>query len=479
MNRAPGAVTVTVSALASVLGYSCPMPRIFRVRAATLALCSSCLVSGIGIGTTLRPAEAAPGPKPAPADYSRYQKLDMFARALAIIEQYYVRPVDDRELVYASIRGLVSELDPHTMFLPPQEAKLLREDIEGAFGGVGMVVVLGRDPDGTRYLDVRDVIPDGPADDAAIEPGHRIVRIEGQPIAHFPDLQRAITTIRGKPGTAIEVTVEDPSRGIQRTVTLTREIIDPPAVETQYLGGGIGVLRLRDFPEDATPEIRGGLATLEREAGKTGLRGVVLDLRDNGGGLLDEAIGIVDVFVSEGVIVRTRGRRGVVVDEARARRTGTESDVPLVVLVNKGSASASEIVAGALQDHGRAVVVGERTYGKGSVQAPFELDDGSLLKLTTALYYTPADRLIQAAGITPDVFVGAGDPKALSQTDSRPEIEPERAHPRHLRPEDFGRMAASTVDESPAVRAAGDDLQLRVSVQHLEAWQRIDKGAGQ
>ena len=199
----------------------------------------------------------------------------------------------------------------------------------------------------------------------------------------------------------------------------------------------------------------------------------MIDLRDNGGGLLDEAIGIVDLFVSEGPIVRTRGRRGIMIDEARSHRIGTDSDLPLVILVNKGSASASEIVAGALQDHKRALIIGERTYGKGSVQAPFELDDGSMLKITTALYYTPKDRLIQASGITPDVYVGTAPPEALQQGDSRPEIEPERAHPRHLKPEDFGRIAESLVDETAAIRAAADDQQLRTAVQHLKAWERI------
>lgn len=435
------------------------------------------LLVGIVVGASLRPAIAAPQARaePAPAGYSRFAKLDMFARALAIVEQHYVRPVDDQQLVYAAIRGLVSELDPHTSFLAPDEAKLLREDIEGAFGGVGMVVVLGRDEDGGRFLDIRDVVPDGPADRAGIQAGHRIRRIDGKSIAQFPDLQRAISTIRGQPGTRIQVTVEDPARGILRTVTLTRAVIDPPAVEVRYLGDGYGVLRLRDFPESAAREMREGLAELRQKAGKTGLRGVVIDLRDNGGGLLDQATGVVDLFVADGTIVRTRGRQGVLVDEIRARRVGTETDVPLVVLVNKGSASASEIVAGALQDHGRALIVGERTYGKGSVQAPFELDDGSLLKLTTALYYTPDDRLIQASGITPDVYVGAAPPGALPNRDSRPELKPERENPRHLEPEDFGRVTPLMRDEGPAIRATGEDLQLRAAVQHLQAWTRVGK----
>ena len=256
---------------------------------------------GASIGPAL--AEAEPAPKAAPPAYSRYAKLDMFARALAIIEQYYVRPVDDQAIVYAALRGLVSELDPHTSFLPPVDAKLLREDIEGAFGGIGMVVILGRDPAGQRFLDVRDVIPDGPAHQANIASGHRILAINGQSIAQFVDLQRAITVIRGEPGTKVEITVEDPVRGVKRTVSLTRAVIDTPPVEVRYLGEGIGVLRLRDFPEDAGKDVRDGIAQLRTQAGETGLRGLALDLRDNGGGLLDEAIRIVDLFVAEGAIV--------------------------------------------------------------------------------------------------------------------------------------------------------------------------------
>jgi carboxyl-terminal processing protease len=439
---------------------------------ATLSLAVG-LVGGVGLHASLSPAFAAPVPKPAPASYSRFAKLDLFARALAIVEQYYVRPVDDTELIHAAVRGIAAELDPHTTFLAPKEAKLLREDIEGTFGGIGMVVVLGREPDGSTFLDVRDVVPEGPADQAGIAVGQKVVRIAGKPISQFPDLQQAIVEIRGAPGTQIALTIEDPVRGVLHTHKLTRAIVDPPAVEVSYLGEGVGVLRLRDFTEDATAEVRSGIADLRKDAGDSGLRGVVLDLRDNGGGLLDEAIGIVDLFVEEGVIVRTRGRRGVIVDEARARRAGTETDLPLVVLVNKASASASEIVAGALQDHARALVVGERTYGKGSVQAPFDLEDGSLFKLTTALYYTPADRLIQASGIMPDVFVGGAPSGTPHDLDTRPELRPERDQPRHLVPEDFGRRSASTADTGPAVRATGEDLQLRTAVEHLQAWDRL------
>lgn len=463
-------------------------------RIKSLALAGSCLTAGLVVGlvggwlgATATPlaigAESVvdTGParvRPAAPDYSRYRKIDLLARALSTVEQHYVRPVDGDELVYAAVRGLVSELDPHTEFLDPREARLLREEIEGAFGGVGMVVTLARDDDGKIFLDVRDVVAEGPAARSGVQVGARVVAIEGRPVAQFTDLREAIMVMRGEPGTAVRFTVEPPDGGERRELRVRREIIDSPPVQTEYLGEGIGVLRLTDFPEAAAKDLRRGLQELRGTAGKTGMKGLVLDLRDNGGGLLGEAVRIVDLFVSKGTIVRTRGRRGQLVDEARARAPGTESKLPLVVLVNKTSASASEIVAGALQDHGRALVIGERSYGKGSVQAPFELGDGSLLKLTIALYYTPHDRLIQASGIVPDVWVGM-PPDGLAQgaEDSRPGVQTERDLPRHLTPDQFGRALGSDPSDGPAirpaVRAAGDDAQLRAAVEHLQAWETL------
>jgi len=205
-------------------------------------------------------------------------------------------------------------------------------------------------------------------------------------------------------------------------------------------------------------------------------------LRDNGGGLFDQAVAVADLFLSRGVIVRTRGRRGKVLDRARATAGGTRADVPLVVLINKASASASEIVAGALQDHHRALIVGERSYGKGSVQSPFRLGDGSVLKLTVALYYTPDDRLIQAAGIKPDIRVG---PRREPYVDGLPTLDPERADPMHLRPEAFGRPPSDAAAEDsdpkaglgPALQSAGEDAQLAVAGEHLLAWDRVNSGS--
>ncbi len=497
-----------------------------------------CLAVGLWAGTQLhraetrawatepearvqRSAELRPVVEPVgepPRDYSRYQKLDTFARALAILEQYYVRPLNGERLLDAAIAGLVSELDPHTAYLPPADAKLLHEDTQGRFGGVGLIVTLRSqpteptadepdepdepsdptaeaapsddasapgDPAPTQHarwvLHIDDVVPGGPAEQAGLEVGDLILAIEGKPIAHYTSLHDAVMIMRGEPGTQATFTTQrDGGPAVERRVT--RAIVDPPAVEVRWLGEGLGVLRLRDFQATSAREMREGLVVLEdmakaeaKAAGartKGALRGVVLDLRDNGGGLLDQAVEIVDMFVASGPIVRTRGRQGVLLDEARAQAAGTERDLPLVVLINKGSASASEIVAGALQDHARALIIGERSYGKGSVQSPFELGGGALLKLTTALYYTPDDRLIQASGIAPDIRVG---PIRAELTDSRPDLEPERTRDRHLRPEDFGREPAPTDDlPSPARVAADDDAQLLSAIDHLQAWATID-----
>lgn len=475
----------------------------------TALACLLCLALGGVAGASLNSALAAnakeappdaeeseirPAVEPvgsAPNDYSRYRKLDRFARALAIIEQYYVRPVDGEALIDAALDGLVANLDPHTIYLPPDEAKLLMEDTEGRFGGVGLVVTMLAEPlsgtpsdaptdtptdeptDVRLVMHIDDVIPGGPAARAGLVVGDRILAIEGKPIANFPDLAEAVTIMRGAPGSQVSFTYVH-GQEAPRTVTVTRAIVDPPAVEVRWLGEGLGVLRLRDFQESSARELRDGLDQLRATAKREGqeLEGMVLDLRDNGGGLLDQAVEVVDIFVAEGVIMRTRGRQAQLLDEAHAQPGGTERDLPLVVLINKASASASEIVAGALQDHHRALIIGERSYGKGSVQAPFELGGGALLKLTTALYYTPDDRLIQASGIEPDVMVG---PLPTQLTDSRPTLEPERADPNHLRPQDFGRPGVEQDggEPSPARAQAGEDAQLLAAIDHLQAWARV------
>ncbi len=456
------------------------------------------VVIGVGADRWVEPTAVAAGAgreKSPPADYSRYRKLDAFARALAIVERHYVRPVDGDALIHAAMSGMVAELDPHTRFLDPAAAHMLQQDVRGKFGGVGLVVnlVLAPVPPGNkeepnvetekrahrdaddavaeRVLAIRDVIPGGPAAKIGLVVGDEVTHIEGKPVSNFVDLGAAILMMRGEPGTAVTFTIRH-KRGSTKTYTVKRAVVEPPAVEVRYLGEGIGSLRLRDFQEASSREMKKGLDALDEQASDDHdhLRGVVIDLRDNGGGLLSEAIRIVDLFVSKGRIVATRGRDGQTLDEARAHRAGTNSRVSVVVLINKASASASEIVAGALQDHRRALILGERSYGKGSVQAPFDLGDGSVLKLTTSLYYTPDDRLIQASGIVPDIEVGT---VAHETKDSRPELRPERDQPRHLEPKDFGRSLPMSRSPGAAVDAAGSDVQLATAVEHLQVWDRL------
>jgi carboxyl-terminal processing protease len=421
------------------------------------------------------PATAAPV-SPTPAGYSRYPKLDRFARALALIEREYVRPVDGEELIDGALAGMAQVLDPHSEYLSADDAAMLLQDIDGRFGGVGLVVVLGRDPtrpDGI-VLEIRDVIAGSPAAKQGLAKGDVVLAIDGRPVGSFGDLEDAIRVVRGEPGTRVTLVVQR-GEAAPSELSLVREAIDAPSVEAIALGEGLAHVRLRDFSSSAARDLEASLDGLRREGE---LRGIVLDLRDNGGGLLQQAVLVADLFLDRGDIVRTRGRQGVLIDRASALPGGAGKDLAVVVLVNKGTASASEIVAGALQDHRRAIVVGERTYGKGSVQTPFRLQGGGLLKLTTALYYTPRDRVIQASGIGPDVEV---DARPHAVVDSRPELVAEREVPGHLEagqdadnPSGHERVAAAANAEGEGARLA-EDPQLQAAIVQLGALVRVGK----
>ncbi|MEM7137768.1 MAG: S41 family peptidase [Myxococcota bacterium] len=336
----------------------------------------------------------------APARRSPFQPLTIFARALATIEVNYVEPVDQKSLLYGAIRGLTSALDPHSVFLDPQEYAILESDAEGRFAGVG-VEVSARD----GWLTVLAVFEGGPADAAGLRPGDRFLAIDGKD-ARDIRLYDAVQAIRGEPGTTVDVAIrrEGAEHSIERT--LTRAFIDVDPVESEVLADGVVYLRIRAFQDNTTDAV---VAALDRAVGELrgrgGVQGLLIDLRDNGGGLLREAVLVSDQFLSSGVILTTRGRGGELIREFAARRGGTRPKWPIVILINENTASAAEIVAGALSDQGRALLVGVRTFGKGSVQNVFELPDGSALKLTVARYFTPSGRSIQAAGITPDVVI--------------------------------------------------------------------------
>ena len=334
-----------------------------------------------------------------PARRSPFEPLSIFARALAFIELAYVEPVDQETLVHGAIRGLANSLDPHTVFMDPEEYAIFNSDAEGRFAGIG-VEVSTRD----GWLTILSVFDGGPAAMAGLLPGDRFLAIEGEE-ARDLRLYDAVRRIRGEPGTNVNVTLRRDGQALAIERTLTRAFIELDPVEVQSLEDGAVYVRIKAFQEGTARALRRALddAVMKRKK-RGGVRGVLIDLRDNGGGLLDQAVWVSDEFIATGAIVSTRGRDGELVKQYSARRAGTRPKWPMVVLINENTASASEIVAGALQDQDRATVVGVRSFGKGSVQTVYELPDGSALKLTISRYYTPSGRSIQAQGITPDLL---------------------------------------------------------------------------
>jgi carboxyl-terminal processing protease len=333
----------------------------------------------------------------APARRSPFEPLSLFARALAFIELAYVEPVDQEEMVHGAIRGLAESLDPHSEYMDPEEYEIFKSDSEGRFAGIG-VEVSTRD----GWLTILAVFEGGPAHEVGLLPGDRFLTIDGEE-ARDMRLYDAVRMIRGEPGSTVDVTIRRDGTAEALERTLERAFIEIDPVETRILDGRAVYVRIEAFQDGTARALRGALdrAVVELKK-KGGIEGLLLDLRNNGGGLLDEAVWVSDEFLATGTIVSTRGRNGQEVARYGARRAGTRPKWPIVVLINENTASAAEIVAGALQDHERATLVGVRSFGKGSVQTIFDLPGGSALKLTISRYYTPSGRSIQALGITPD-----------------------------------------------------------------------------
>lgn len=334
------------------------------------------------------------------AEDETYKQLELLARVLSYVENNYVDEVDRQALIYGAMRGMVDTLDPHSVFMPPDVFRSLKADTSGEFGGLGLE--LARKDEG---LVVVSPVDDAPAARAGILPGDLVVAIDGESTRGM-DVSRAVQRLRGRPGEKVRLTLMRQGFTAPREFVLVRDVVRVAALEAA-LHGGYGHVRIKNFHERTDAQLKKALERLRAENGGQGLEGVVLDLRNNPGGLLDQAVAVSDRFLPGGLtIVSTRGRADRPATEQRSRERDTEPGYPMVVLVNGGSASASEIVAGALQDHRRAVVMGTQTFGKGSVQTLIELQDGSGLKLTVARYFTPSGRSIQERGITPDHVVG-------------------------------------------------------------------------
>lgn len=334
------------------------------------------------------------------------EDLKIFAEIFGKIKSDYVEDIDDSQLLNDAIKGMLDGLDPHTVYLDPDSFREMNIDTHGEFGGLGLEVTMEN-----GVIRIVAPIDDTPAHKAGLKSGDLIISMDGVQVKGL-SLGESVSLMRGKPGSEIVLTIVRKDRPEPFEVTLKRAIIQLESVRAELLETGFGYVRVIQFQIGTATSLRQQLARLAREAG-TALKGLVLDLRDNPGGVLDGAIQVSDTFLRDGLIVSTRGRAEDSEVTFSASPKDYLNDAPLVVLVNGGSASASEIVAGALQDHGRALILGTTTFGKGSVQTILPMLNGAALKLTTARYYTPNDRSIQATGITPDVV---SQPAKSSQT---------------------------------------------------------------
>ncbi len=356
------------------------------------------------------------------APNTSYEDLETFTNVLAIIQKNYVEDVDTKRLVEGAINGMLASLDPHSAYLTPELYKELQVETKGSFGGLGIEIT-----NRNGMLTVVAPIEDTPAYRAGIKAQDIILKIDGE-FTKDLSLVEAVKKMRGPKNTKVKLTIKRDHPQKLLDVVLTREIIKIQSVKSRALPGGYGYLRVTQFQEHSDDDIERSLRQLEKDTG--GLRGVILDLRNNPGGLLTQAVKISDVFLDSGLIVYTDGRLENQKQKYFAHKANTWGDFPMVVLVNGGSASASEIVAGALQDHKRALVLGTQTFGKGSVQTILPLDETSALRLTTARYFTPNGRSIQAKGIEPDIVMDQRG-KQQAKGDVSPLLR-EANLPRHL-----------------------------------------------
>ena len=359
-------------------------------------------------------------------DEETYKGLKIFSDVIDLIEKNYVDPVDSKDLIQKAIQGMVSSLDPHSQLLPPEAFEELQIDTRGEFGGIGIVITMQK-----GLLTVISPIEGTPAYKAGIKAGDIIIKVDGESTKDMM-LWEAVKKMRGPKGEPVVITVFREGEADPMDFTLVRDIIPIESVRHLALQPGYGYIRITNFQESTTDDLNAALKDLER--GKTPMKGLVLDLRDNPGGLLNEAVDVSDVFLEKGNIVSIKGRLKKHTKEFDAKPNRVKHSYPIVVLINGGSASASEIVAGALQDHHRAVILGTTSFGKGSVQTVESLRDGYGLKFTIARYYTPSGRSIQAQGIVPDIEVkqrmidedaGAEDERMLKERDLKNHLDAE------------------------------------------------------
>lgn len=435
------------------------MPHLSRLTSLALAIALALGAPLLQAATDVENTPPASSPVTAGKAPLPLDELRTFAEVMDRIKAAYVEPVDDKTLLENAIKGMLSNLDPHSAYLGPEDFAELQESTSGEFGGLGIEVGL---EDG--FVKVVSPIDDTPASKAGIQPGDLIVKINGEPTKGL-SMMEAVDKMRGKAGEKILLTLVRDG-GEPFDVQLTRAVIKVKSVKSQTLEPGYGYLRITQFQVNSGDEVGKALAKLKKDNGGKKLRGLVLDLRNNPGGVLQSAVEVADHFLTKGLIVYTKGR--IANSELRfsADPADASEGVPLVVLINGGSASASEIVAGALQDQKRGILMGTNSFGKGSVQTVLPLSNDRALKITTALYFTPNGRSIQAQGIVPDIEVARA--KITREDDGESYKEADLAG--HLGNGNGGkdRTSSELKAESGKTKLQDDDFQLSQALSLLK-----------
>jgi carboxyl-terminal processing protease len=395
-----------------------------------------------------------------------YKSLEVFAEVLRQIEKNYVEPQDAKKLIYGAIKGMVLSLDPHSSFMTKEEHNELLMETKGSFSGIGIEITVRE-----NVIIVVSPIEGTPAYEAGVESGDRIIKIDEKPTSDMT-LMDAVKSIRGEKGTKVKLTIMRDGQEKPLEFTITRDVIPLRSVRSYKLTPTIGYARISNFQSKTADDLGSVLEGLEKG---DKLEGLILDLRNNPGGLLSQAIEVSDLFLDSGLIVSTKGRDSSQNMEVSAHKDKKARKYPIVILVNGGSASAAEIVAGALQDNKRALVLGTRTFGKGSVQTILPLSDGSGLRLTTARYYTPSGRSIQLSGISPDVEVKYTPPSDDEDKEKSRRFLREKDLKGHI-PLEAGKESEAGIEgegkevDKRAKTLLEKDNQVRQALQLLQTW---------
>lgn len=357
-------------------------------------------------------------PKTTEKKYPLFKEFELFADVLTIVQKSYVKEVSVKDLIYGAIKGVVNTLDPHSQFLTPEAYKDMKIETEGEFGGLGIEITV---KDG--YLTIVTPLEGTPAYKAGLKPNDRIIKIDGKSTEDI-NLNEAVQKLRGEPGSTVELTVMRKGKKEFMEFSIERDYIKLRSIkDTQTIEDGIGYIRITQFQDNTTPDFNNAL----EELSKQDLKGLIIDLRNNPGGLLQAAVDISEIFISEPkLIVSTKGRLPEQNQEYKSNNNNAVENIPLVVLINKGSASGSEIFAGAVKDWKRGILIGTQTFGKGSVQSVLPLRDGSALKLTTATYYTPLGNNIDEVGIKPNIEIQMTEEEEDKLWESRAKKEEEK-----------------------------------------------------